>query len=92
MIDSSQFLSMADHYVVTQELKDLNQEELMVVGIKLGLYYSHLQNMKDLPADIVAAWLREDDVVTEVSGPPTWASLAEALCHTGIASRIRESK
>ena len=86
---------MDDHYVVTQELKYLSDEGLRRVGGALGLNHPHLKRMKDLPADIVASWLREDDNILEVSGSPTWASLAKALedvGHTGVATRIREGE
>ena len=82
---------MDDHHVVTQELNDLNNEQLMKVGGALGLYHPHLERMKNLLPDMVASWLRKDD---NVSQPPTWASLATALKavgHTGVASGIRKS-
>ena len=83
---------MDDHHAVTQELKDLNDEDLRRVGGALGLNHPHLKRMKDLPADMVASWLREDD---NISQPPTWASLAKALedvGHRGVATRIREGE
>lgn len=48
--------------------------------------------MNDLPAEMVAAWLREDDNVTRASGSPSWASLTNALKktgHGGLAAKIR---
>ena len=88
---------MDDHRAVTVELKNLSKEGLIGLGTALGLYYSHLQRIggESLSDEMVAAWLREDDGVTKATGPPTWASLAatlEAIGHTGVASRIRESK
>ena len=86
-------LTIADHYYVTQYLRSLNSEELVLLGLALGLLYPSLQRMKStpggLPNDMIAAWLRKDSNVTE---PPTWTSLAAALeknDHNGLASDIR---
>ena len=86
-------LTMADHYAVTQELRDLSKKDLYGVGKALGLYFPHLQWMEYLLDEMVAAWLREDDNVRQATGPPTWASLAAALestGHNGMASKIRK--
>ena len=81
---------MDDYFAVIRELNILKDGDIVRVGEALGLNYDR---MKDLP-DMVASWLREDDNVRRSSGPPTWASLANALeayGHTRIASRIRTS-
>jgi hypothetical protein len=64
------------------------------VGGALGLAYVNLQKMKVLPADMVAAWLRREDYVLNVSGEPTWRSLVQALKTVGqggIAKDIEET-
>jgi hypothetical protein len=50
--------------------------------------------MKSLPEDMVAAWLRREDYVLNVSGEPTWRSLVQALKMVGqggIAKDIEEA-
>ena len=86
-------LSMADHYTVTKHLRDLSNEDLIKVGEALGLYYPDLKRMKDLPGDMVAAWLNKKDNVLSASGEPSWASLIKALRdinQPGIARKILE--
>ena len=86
-------LTMADHFAVTQELRDLSKKDLYGVGEALGLNFSHLRWMKYLLDEMVAAWLREDDNIRQATGPPTWDSLAAALestGHNGIAFKIRK--
>lgn len=51
--------------------------------------------MKDLPGDMVAAWLRREDNVIEANGDPTWNSLSNALKkvgQNGIASKIMKGE
>ena len=85
-----------DHLInVTDSLRDLNNEQIIKVGAKLGLSFPALQRMKTLPEDMVAAWLREEDKVTITSGPPSWISLVtalEAVGQMGIASKIRKGE
>ena len=84
-----------DHFEVCKSLKALNNEQLRQLGTALGLLYSNLKKMKDLPDDIVDAWLNGMDSVLKKSGPPSWTSLIEALENIGqegIASTIRKGK
>ena len=49
--------------------------------------------MRSLPGDMVAAWLRREDDVLEVSGVPAWKVLSEALKdtgQTGLAMKIQQ--
>ena len=78
-------------YAVSQYLKDIDREELIRLGLALGLLYSRLEGMKMFPEDVIAAWLRGDDKC----GPPSWTSLATALegkGHTAIASKVRKGE
>ena len=50
------------------------------MGGALGLAYNALKKMKSLPGDMVAAWLRKEDFVSE---EPTWRTLIEALKRVG---------
>ena len=57
--------------------------------------YSKLRKMTKYPDDMVAAWLRREDFVLNVSGEPTWRSLVEALRmigQEGIARDIEEER
>ena len=76
---------------MTQLLNDLDKQEVIRVGLALGLCYNKMRKMDSIE-DIIAAWLRKDDNVCEKSGNPSWASLINALDangHTGIADTIR---
>ena len=73
-------------------LEDLNNDNLRKLGTSLGLAFTKLKRLTSLPDDMVEAWLRGDDNVIEISGPPSWESLATALDkigHTKIAITIR---
>ena len=79
---------------MTQLLNDLNKQEVIKVGLALGLCYSKMRRMDSIE-DIIAAWLRKDDNVCKASGNPSWVSLTKALDangHTGIADTIREKR
>ena len=86
---------MADHYTITKHLKDLIAEDLIELGVVLGLYYPHLCKMQhhNLLEDMVAAWLNREDKVPTTSGDPTWASLIKALQDInlpGVAKEIED--
>ena len=65
------------------------------LGLILGLRQSKLKTMMESATfldDVIAAWLRKEDQVTE-KGEPNWKVLINALRHrrvgqTGIASKI----
>ena len=72
---------------------DLDNEQIVQVGLALGMNYAKLKRMRSLPGDMVAAWLRREDDVVEVSGVPTWKVLSEALKdtgQTGLAKKIQQ--
>ena len=81
---------MGHHFKVSQCLKDLPNEDLISLGGALGLSFPKLKRMRDLPSEMVAAWLRkEDDVLKQ--GKPTWKILVNALRdigQNGIANSI----
>ena len=86
-------LSMEDHFEICESLKLLNDKELVKLGTALGLLYSNLKKMKDLPDEMVDAWLKGMDSVLKKSGPPSWTSLIKALENIGqegVASTIRK--
>ena len=60
------------------------------MGGALGLTYDVLEKMKALPDDMVAAWLRREDFVVNMSGEPTWRTLVEALRKVGQEGTARD--
>ena len=84
---------MKHHFEISHYLGDLDNEQIVQVGLALGMNYAKLKRMRSLPGDMVAAWLRREDDVLEVSGVPTWKALAEALKdngQTGLAMKIQQ--
>lgn len=87
------FLGMSDHYSICRHLDDLENDQILKLGGALGLHYPKLKRMKDLPQDMVAAWLRREDNVIAMSGEPSLKSLCGALQdigQKGIAERIKK--
>ena len=92
---TSSLLTQKHHSQITQYLTSLKKEELVHVGLRLGLHYLTLKKMspESLLNDMVNAWLRRDDDVIEGSGEPSWESLSKARedCgHKGIASDVKK--
>ena len=74
-------------------LNDLDNQQIIQVGLALGMNYAKLRRMSSLPGDMVAAWLRREDDVLGVSGAPTWKTLSEALKdvgQNGLATKIQQ--
>ena len=67
-------------------------DQIKVLGRELGLSVFHLEIMRELPDNMVRAWLRREDRVTEKCGDPlTWEILVKSLQkigQTGIADDI----
>ena len=69
------------------------------LGLVLGLRHSKVKAMMDSTTflgDVIAAWLRKEDKVTE-KGEPSWTVLINALKQsrvgqTGIANNIAKDK
>ena len=85
------------YYDVCRSLKDLPPLELRNLGGALGLSYATLTKMtdRDLPNEMVAAWLRREDYVLKRSGEPTRNTLAsklEEIGQTGLAEDIKSRK
>ena len=84
---------MKDHYEISHCLNDLDNQQLVQIGLALGMNYAKLKKMRSLPGDMVAAWLRREDDVLQVSGIPTWKALSEALKdvgQTGLSMKIQQ--
>ena len=65
-----------------QSLRTLRPENLIALGIALGLSYPTILRMgsgDDFLNRIVAAWLNRQDNVLKYSGEPTWRVLADKL-------------
>ena len=87
------FAGMRHHFEISSYLKDLDDQQTVQVGLALGMNYAKLKRMRSLPGDMVAAWLRRENDVLEVSGAPTWKVLSEALKdvgQTGMAMKIQQ--
>ena len=81
---------MSHHFKVSQCLRDLPDDALISLGGALGLSFPKLKRMRDVPSEMVAAWLRKEDNVLE-HGKPTRRLLANALKsigQNGIANSI----
>ena len=74
-------LKEANHFAIYQYLHVLETHHIKHLGLALGLLWSKLNRMplQTLVDEVIAAWLRQEDNVTSMSGPPTWKSLCEAL-------------
>lgn len=73
----------------------MREEHIRQLGTALGLCYSNLEKMKNLPDDMVAAWLRREDDVEARGGILSWSQLADALQEigqTGTATKIRKQE
>lgn len=84
-------MTNANHGQIANFLADLSNDEVIEVGVRLGLNYTRLKDASNPRHDMVSAWLRKDDSVLMYSGHPTWESLRDVLMacgHTGIAERI----
>ena len=84
-----------DTFEVAEYLHQIGNTEICRLGAALGLDWSSLKKMKDLPEDMVHAWLLRKDDVIKKSGNPTWSSLVVALRkvgHNGIAQTIEEQR
>ena len=79
---------------MSEQLRPLLTEDLIRLGLALGLYYPHLHNMsRSLRNEMVAAWLNGEDNVLTATGDPSWASLIKALRaidQPGIASKVTQ--
>ena len=86
---------MENLFEITRYLIDLSNEQLIDLGGALGLRYPTLRRMKDLPNEMVAAWLLRQEDVLETSGEPTYERLAKALeqiGQNGLAKDVREQR
>ena len=96
-VDSRKYMhlqiGMQHHHEISSCLLDLDDQQIVQVGLALGMNYAKLKRMRSLPGDMVAAWLRREDDVLEVSGVPTWKALTKALKdngQTGLAMKIQQ--
>ena len=80
---------------ITDYLLDLEKSHIYHLGLVLGLRQAKVKALMDSPTfldDVITAWLRKEDQVTE-KGEPSWTVLVNALNHrrvgqTGIANNI----
>ena len=89
---SSPQLTISDLFEVKKQLRNLGKQDIINLGLALGLLYPHLDIMDNKLNDMVSAWLNRED---NVKFPPSWAVLIQALrdiSHTGIADDIEREK
>ena len=74
----------------------MDGHQIRRLGGELGLDVFTFENMRDLPGDMVKAWLRKENDVQEKCGDPlTWNVLVKKLKkigQTGIARAILRDK
>ena len=87
-----------DLHQISSYLHDIPNNDLLRLGLALGLNYMKLNRQLEMGRfllDMLAMWLREEDHVIKLSGPPTWRSLVKALradtvTQNGIADTIEK--
>ena len=82
---------MADLTEISAYLHDLDIGHCMSLGGAFGLYHPTLNRMRQYPEEVVAAWLRKQDSVSNRC-PPTWRNLIRALeriGQNGIAETVK---
>ena len=68
-----------------------------MLGLHLGLSHHKLRRLESTEnfcLNLISAWLREEDDVSERSGTPSWENLANALeeiGQKGIARNVRDA-
>jgi len=84
---------------ITEYLLVLEKAHIYSLGLVLGIRQTKLKALRDSDSflgDVIAAWLRKEDQVTE-KGHPSWTVLVNALKHTrvgqsGIADKIAKDE
>ena len=84
---------------ITDYLLIMEKRHIYHLGLVLGLTQNKVKEMMNSETfldDVIAAWLRKEDYVTE-KGEPSWTVLISALKHprvsqTGIANAIAKDK
>ena len=59
-----------DHFIVTSLLRDMCKDDIIRLGVALGLSFFALKRMSTMPEDMIQAWLDQMDRVIEMSSPP----------------------
>ena len=86
------FQGELSEHTVPKYLHNIPDEDLVALGHTLGLRYNKLRRFKSTEnfcLNLVSAWLREEDEVSERSGKPSWESLAKALEEIGQNGKAR---
>ena len=70
----------------------MDNDQIRTLGGAFGLEFPKVSRMTTPLVEVIAAWLRGEDNVSE---PPTWKSLVKALREigqNGIADKIEKEK
>ena len=78
-------------HAVCKCLEGLQRDDIIGLGLSLGLYYPTLVKMQLLPHDMVHAWLMKTDGVTETPSTETLIRALESQNHVGIVDRVKAS-
>ena len=79
-------------YTVCKCLRGQLQDDIIRLGLSLGLHLPSLMKMKMLPEEMVHAWLMRMDSVTEQSGLPTTDSLIQVLQDLNLSEAVDKVK
>ena len=79
-------------HTICKCLEGLQRDDIIGLGLSLGLYYPTLVKMQMLPHDMVHAWLLRMDNVPKQSGTPTTDTLIRALDTQGLAGQAENVK
>lgn len=79
-------------HTICKCLDRLQRDDIIGLGLSLGLYYPSLVKMQMLPHDMVHAWLLRMDNVPKQSGTPTTQTLIQALESQGLSGHTEKVK
>ena len=79
-------------HTICKCLDGLQRDDIIGLGLSLGLYYPSLVKMQMLPHDMVHAWLLRMDNVPKQSGTPTTETLIQALESQGLSGHAEKVK
>ena len=80
------FSGPADHSTIVSYLAGLTKQNIVDVGVQLGLDFTKLTDLNgsEIKNEMIRMWLNQQDYVSQKSGIPTWRSLIMALEKNGF--------
>ena len=83
-------LDMRDMKKVKTYLKTLQKQDVIDVGISLGLDYNKLSDAGADKNSMISSWLNRQDYVMETTGIPTLRNLISALRENQLNGNVEE--